>query len=279
MSKTLFKNCSVIICVYRKDSPRYLSEALDSILNQTFQSDDIVIVVDGPIGNKLKKVLERYKKKSSVIRVLYLPKNVGVGQASNEGLKICKNELVAKMDADDLSVPNRLELQVAAFNQNPKLSVLGGQLAEFVQNDPSKVVSYRKVPTKFSDIKTFARRRSPFNNQTVMYKKSVIMAVGAYPKLNRAEDYYLFSKVIVSGYLVENLSDVLALFRLDEDAYRRRKTWRHTKENIAARREIRRLGLMRRSDFIVTTAGQIAVFILPTSFMKTLYRHLRRTGN
>lgn len=274
-NKNYYKTCSALICVYRKDNPTYLRAALKSILNQTLPPNDIVLSIDGPIGNKLDSVIREFCQQNPQIQVLRLPRNVGVGQASNAGLKLCKNELVAKMDPDDIAMPKRLELQVAAFNRDPKLTVLGGQLAEFVNNDPKQIIAYRKVPTSLSDIKHFARRRSPFNNQTVMYKKSVIMALGAYPKLNRGEDYYLFSKVIVAGYKVKNLPDTLALFRLDDEAYRRRKTWRHTKENITARYQIHKLGLMRRSDFILTSAAQLGVFILPTFLVRDLYKLLR----
>ena len=275
MTSPTFDSCSVLICVYHGDKPQYLSECLESILSQSVPSNDIVIVIDGPISDELKKVLEAYASKNSHIRLLHLKNNLGVGAASNRGIKLCKNELIAKMDADDISVKNRFEMQLKAFNKNPELAVIGGQLAEFTNDNPKNIVSYRKVPTSLQEIKQFARRRSPFNNQTVMYRKSIVEAAGAYPQLNRAEDYYLFSKIIAMGYPVANLKQTLALFRLDQAALQRRKTWRHTKENISARRQIYKLGLMRPSDLILTSIAQLGVFILPTFLVRNVYKLLR----
>lgn len=264
-----------MICVYRGDKADYVVQSVESILSQTVKSDDIVIVVDGPIGEKLNKAMGDVAKMSKTINVVRLPKNVGVGPASNEGIKYCKNELIAKMDADDVAFPDRLEKQLDAFGHDSKLTLLGGQLAEF-EGEVENVVSYRKVPTSAKEIRKFARRRSPFNNQTVMYKKTAVLDVGGYPKLNRAEDYYLYSKLMAEKYKVGNLSDTLVYFRLDDNAMGRRKTWRHTKEIIKVRNEIRKLGISSMWDFVVTAAGQLAVFVLPSFFMKAVYGKLRK---
>ncbi|MFV0484951.1 MAG: glycosyltransferase [Candidatus Saccharimonadales bacterium] len=270
-----YSKCSVLMCLYKGDTDRYFREAVDSVFEQSVQPDELIIVVDGAICNKLDEALTMVTKKYKKIKVIRLPRNVGVGMASNEGIKHCKNELIAKMDADDVAVRERFELQLAEFAKDPKLALLGGQLAEF-SGDISNVVSHRKVPTGANEIKRFAKKRSPFNNQTVMYKKSVVLAVGGYPKLNRAEDYYLFSKIIAEGYKVKNLSKVLMYFRLDDDAIGRRRTWKHTKEIINARNEIRKLGVSNYLDLISTSLGQIVVFITPAFFAKWLYRRLRK---
>lgn len=262
------------MCIYKGDEAAYFREAVESVFGQTVLPGELVVVVDGGVGRELESALEELSGKYGKMKIVKLPRNVGVGQASNEGLKYCKSELVAKMDADDLMVENRLELQLAAFEKDSKLTLLGGQLAEF-SNDQNNVVSYRKVPKSAKEIRKFARRRSPFNNQTVMYKKTAVAAVGGYPKLNRAEDYYLFCKLIAEGYRVKNLDDVLVYFRLDDAAIERRRTWRHTKEIINARNEIRKLGISNYFDLVLTSVGQIFVFIMPTCFAKWLYRGLR----
>lgn len=268
-------SCSVLMCVYRGDKANFFREAVDSILNQTVKPDEVVIVVDGPVGGRMTKVLSEVKQKYKQVKVIQLPKNVGVGPASNEGLKRCRNELIAKMDADDIAVPERLELQLTEFLKDAKLTLLGGQLAEF-SGHKENIVSYRRVPTSGAEIRKFARKRSPFNNQTVMYKKSDALAVGGYPDLNRAEDYYLYSKLIAEEYKVKNLSEVLVLFRLDDEAIGRRKTWRHTREIIRARNEIRKLGVSSWFDLIITTMGQLLVFVTPSFFAKWVYGRLRK---
>lgn len=267
---------SVLMCLYKGDKPEYFSAALDSVLNQTVTPNDVVIVIDGAIPDKLEQVIKSYKKSHKKLNIVRLAKNVGVGAASNEGLKHCKHELVAKMDADDICAPDRFEKQLREFKRRRDLVLLGGQLAEFANDDPKNIVSYRRVPTTKETIKKFAKRRSPFNNVTVMYKKPVILAAGGYPKLNRAEDYYLYSKLMADGQIVDNLSDVLVYCRLDNDFIKRRKSWQHTKEMIGARNEIRKLGVSSWADLVVVSAAQIGLFLVPVGIAKKFYRKVRK---
>lgn len=269
--------CSVLLCVYANDIAARVREAVESVLRQTVPSDNIVIVIDGPIERKLHDEIGRLSSINSAITVVRLEHNMGVGAASNEGLRYCKHDLVAKMDADDVAVLERFEKQLARFAQDPELVLLGGQLAEFSET-VKNVVSYRRVPLGGRDIMQFAKLRSPFNNQTVMYKKSVVLKLGGYPQLNRAEDYYLFAKIMASGHKVANLSDVLVYFRLDRDALKRRKTWRHTKEVIKARYEIRKLGVVSTWGLLRAAAGQLVLFLMPAFVTDLVYRVLRKCG-
>ena len=234
------ERCSVLMCLYKGDQPDYFEQAIDSIFGQTVKPNDVVIVANGALTKPLEQLLEKVAAVHKQVQVVRLSRNVGVGEASNAGLVHCKNELVAKMDADDIAVPERLEKQLVEFGKRDNLVLLGGQIAEFADDNPDKIVSFRRVPTTATGIRKFAKRRSPFNNQTVMFKKSVVLAVGGYPKLNRAEDYYLYSKIIANGYKVDNLADVLVKYRLNPATLARRKSWQNTKEMIGARNEIRR---------------------------------------
>lgn len=265
--------CSVLMAVYGGDDPKYFCDALESILNQTVRPNEIVVVVDGPIGKKIETILNNFKKYLKIVR---LPMNCGVGNARNEGLKACSNELVAIMDPDDIAVPNRLELQLAAFQENKKLSVVGGQIAEF-QKNTKNITGVRKVPLDIADIRKFAKKRSPFNNVTVMYKKSEVLAVGGYPNLNRAEDYWLFAKMLAKKKMVKNLPDVLVYVRTSEAELERKKSWQHTKEMIYARRQIKKLGVINSWDLFVTSVAQIIVFLAPKKLVRSIYKNLLRT--
>ena len=267
---------SVVVCVYRGDNAEHFFEAIKSAEKQTITPDEIIIVADGELTPDLEQVIQKCCKKYNNIKFHQLPKNHGVGFASNYGINRCKNELIAKMDADDLLLPERFEKQLKAFKSDSDLTLLGGQLSEFADDDPKNIVSYRRVPTDLADIKKFARRRSPCNNPTVMFKKSAIQAVGGYPKLNRAEDYYLYAKLLADGYKIANLDDVLVNYRLSSDNYGRRKSWRHTKEMLHARKEIYHLGVSKRSDYLITSAAQIALFITPNCMTKLAYKILRK---
>ena len=272
---TKYKTCSVLMCLYKNDNPSFLRDALLSITTQQIvQPSEIVISVDGPIPDDLKEVLEQHKKNFKNTIVVQSKKNKGVGHASNCGLKHCTNELVAKMDADDIAKPDRLKLQLEAFQKDDSLVLVGGQIEEF-SGSLDNIVGKRIVPTTRESILKFARRRAPFNNPTVMYKKSVVLELGGYPDYNRGEDYLLSAKILAAGHNVVNLDSVLLSYRANDDAFRRRKTWRHTKENILVQNEIRKLGISSFWDFLSVSIIRLFLFILPRPVTRLFYGFLR----
>ena len=120
---------SVLMSVYYKESPEHFAEAIRSMMEQTVVTDDFVIVCDGPLNEKLDAVLEKYDcKYPGVFQIIRLPQNVGIGAAVNIGLQHCKNDLIAKMDADDFSVVDRCEKQLRMFENNAKLNFHGDPL-------------------------------------------------------------------------------------------------------------------------------------------------------
>ena len=134
---------SVLMSLYVKEKPEYLRLAIDSMPNQTVTPDEIVIVEDGPLNDSLYSVLDEYEGKVTRVRS---EKNIGLGLALNVGLKACRNELVARMDTDDISKPDRCEKQLKRFEEKPELAIVGAWVDEFTVS-PDKVVSTRAVPT------------------------------------------------------------------------------------------------------------------------------------
>lgn len=264
--------CSALVCVYEKDDADHFEAAVGSLIKQTVQPDEIVIVGDGKLSKGLYAKIDTLKKRSPSINYYELDRNSGIGAASNFGISKCKNELIAKMDSDDISLPERIEKQVAEFEKNPEISILGGQIEEFANNDPDRVVSRREVPTEPEKIIRFARRRSPLNNPTVMFRKSDILSVGGYPEMNRAEDYLLFAKLIAAKKILRNLPDVLVKYRLDADNIKRRKSWSNTKEMINARKEAYKLGVARWVDYAFMKVSFLCLFIAPSGLAKISYR-------
>ena len=265
-------SCSVVVCVYEKDNAEHFKLAIESLYNQTLLPNEVVVSGDGKLSDELYKTIEALKKKYRKLKYYELKENEGIGAASNFGISKCKSELVAKMDSDDISVPDRIEKQVKAFKNDPELVMLGGQIDEFANNDPEQVVSRREVPTDPDEIVEFARRRSPLNNPTIMFRKKAVEAVGGYPEMSRAEDYYLFVKLIAKHQKLANLPDVLVKYRLDSDNIKRRKSWTNTKEMIQARREAYKLGVARWSDYMYMKCAFIALFIMPSSWAEKLYQ-------
>lgn len=270
LQNNAFERYSVIMAVYKNDKPEWFVEALESILNQTVKSDDIVIVRDGPVADDLEKVLKKYEIEPEVT-IVRLEKNGGLGNALNEGLKIAKNELVARMDADDISMLDRIERQIDEFNVDDSLCVMGGQVAEFC-DDPKNILSYRKVPTSHEEIVEFSRKRSPFNHPTVMYKKTVIRNAGGYRvDALLVEDYALWLELIAQGYKTRNLDSVLVNYRINRDGYVRKKNWTRTKNLINLHKKYSSW-----PDFLLPTIAQLFVFLAPVSLMNVFYRKVLR---
>ena len=268
---------SVLMSVYIRENPQFFDRAIESILCQTVPTDDFVIVCDGPLNQEHYDILDKYKQAyPGVINDIRLSQNVGIGAAANIGLQACRNELIAKMDADDLAVPDRCEKQLRRFADNPQLTVLGGFIEEFGQ-DENQPYDVRSVPLTNEEIRVFARRRQPFNNVTVMYRKSAVVAVGGYHALRRAEDYDLYCRLLHSGYYAENLSDVLVKVRADRDARGRRTSWETLRGFIYARWRAYRLGFSSLVDFAVSCGAQCVMFVCPRKLQNFIYSRFLRT--
>lgn len=254
--------------LYHKEKPNYLKESLESMLNQTLKPDEIVLVIDGEIPDKLIEIVNNYNNENNdLFKIIPLKSNVGLGKALDIGLKECSNELVARMDTDDISLATRCEKQVARFNNNPTLDIVGTMIDEFY-DVPSNIISSRMVPTEHKDIKEFMRRRSPFNHPAVMFKKSSVIKCGGYGELRRKQDLDLFSRMINSGCIAENINESLVLFRSNEDNYKRRKSWDYCRSYIIAQKTIWKRGHCSFLDLTIVTLGQLFMFLAPMKLLK-----------
>lgn len=213
---------SVLMSLYKNENPNYLKQAIDSMINQTVKPDEIVLVEDGPLTEELYVVVEQYKiKYPTLFRTVVNEKNLGLGIALNKGLSECKNELVARMDTDDISKPCRCEKQLAYFQEHPSTTICGGQIEEFIDL-PENVIGKRIVPETDGEIKSFLKKRCPFNHMSVMLKKSDVLEAGNYLDWFWNEDYYLWIRLALKGYIFANLPDTLVNTRVSADMYQRR---------------------------------------------------------
>lgn len=267
---------SVLMTVYKDDNAEYFDKALISMVNQTKKPDEIVLVKDGPITKKLQEVINKFDKLyPNLILQVSLPENLGLGLALNEGIKKSKNELLARMDADDISLPTRCEKQVKEFENNPNLDIIGCPVKEF-SGDITNIVGERNVPLSNDDIYSFARKRDPFNHPTVMFRKSKVLDVGGYSNLRKNQDTDLWIKMLSNGTFCKNLSEYLVYFRFDENTYEKRKNWLNTKLLIKIRWNAFKSGFCTFSDFFIVAFAQIGIYILPTSFQKFIYIKILR---
>lgn len=272
------KRYSVLMSVYTKENPDYFKFSIESMVNQTLPPEEIVIVKDGPITGRLDQIVDYYVSNyPELITVVALEKNVGLGKALNEGLRKCRNELVARMDTDDISLLNRCELQVNEFVKDKELDILGSNIDEFYDS-PDKIVSSRIVPTKHEEIMKFSKRRNPFNHPTVMYKKSSVLRNSGYGDFRRNQDLDLFVRMLNNGCKARNINQSLLLFRANQDNLKRRKSWNKCKSYISMIYSFWRNGYSSLIDLIIVAASQIIIFISPSWVLETVSnKYLRKT--
>jgi glycosyltransferase involved in cell wall biosynthesis len=210
---------SVLMTVYYKENATSFKTAIDSIINQTKQTNDFVIVADGPLNEDLYAIINEYSNKYNFINVIKCKENLGSGSASKEGLKYIKNEIFAKMDSDDIAMPDRMEKELQKINEG--YDVVGTAMSEFIDN-PTNVIGIRMPPENHDDIVKFSKKRNPICNVTIMYKKSFIEKVGGFGNTVVIEDYTLNIKLIQAGARYYNIQEPLVNVRSNSDQMKRR---------------------------------------------------------
>ena len=257
-------NYSILLSVYRSDNADYLRLSIESMLSQTLRSNDYVIVEDGPLPEELEAVVVFFEQSYPEFSVVRLEKNVGLGKALNAGLAECKNELVARMDSDDISVPERCERLVSCFQADPFVGT------------PDNVVGERRVPIDNKAIHEYLRRRDPFNHPAVMFRKSKVLACGSYGDYRKNQDTDLWFKLMSHGCKGSNVDDYLLLFRFDEGTYRKRKSWTNTKTLLDIRWKAFKDGQCSFWDFVFVAVAQTAIYLMPTGLQRFIYKHILR---
>lgn len=267
---------SVLMSLYIKEKPEYLELAIQSMIDQTLKPDEIVIVKDGEITEELQEVLERFAASyPKLFHIVGYEKNRGLGLALNYGLKHCKNELVARMDTDDIAKRNRCEKQVEVFEKYPYLSIVGSAVDEFC-GTPDNVTGRRVVPSNPKKIYEFAKRRSAFNHPSVMYRKSKVLEYKGYSDLRRNQDVDLFGRMLYGGCKAANFEESLLWFRSDDNLCKRRKSWENTKSYIQTIKKFWKMGYSGFSDYVMVAGAQTLMFVMPISIQNWLYKTFLR---
>jgi len=263
--------------IYKKDNPAYLEESISSMLCQTYPPEQFVIVKDGPLTEGLELVLKKYTETNlNLFTIVENRENLGLGRALDMGIKSCRNELVARMDADDISLPTRCEKEVKCFNLDMQLDIVGTYINEFYE-DKNVTHSSRLVPLEHGEIVKFARRRSPFNHPTVMYKKSAVLRCGGYGATKRKEDLFLFTEMVNNGCKAKNIPEALLLYRSNPDNLKRRKTWTNCKEYIEVIYGNYKKGYSSFWDLLYVIIAQLFFFLMPVSLVKIASNVLLRS--
>ena len=270
-------NFSVLLSLYHKEQAAYFNDALKSIwANQSVRPNEIVLVLDGAIGNELEQCLAKWQAEMGAhLIIIPLPQNVGLGKALNEGLKHCTHDWVFRMDTDDICKPDRFEKQIQFIQKNPEMVLFGGQVLEFNESiEDADII--KSVPTTPEAIKKFSLSRCPFNHMTVAYKKSVILELGGYQHHLYMEDYNLWLRVIGNGFHVANLPDVLLYARVGNGMHARRKGLQYIQSEKQLLQLKKQLRLQTPIKANILFIARASIRLLPTNILSFIYNKLLR---
>lgn len=261
---------SVLMSIYVKEKPEYLKAAMDSVLAQTYPIDEIMLIEDGPLTEEQYALISDYQSKYTNIRTFAFEKNQQLGRALAKGVELCSNELVARMDTDDIAMPDRIEKQVAYMNEHPEVHVLGGAIREF--NDEGTTDRVKLMPKTQEEIAEYVKVRNPLNHMTVMFRRSAILEVGNYQHFPFLEDYSLWSRMLSKGYQIRNLDEILVRARTSMALVKRRSGWAYYKDFAKLRKFQYELGLLNNFEYVKTSVGTFVILMLPGSLKALLYK-------
>lgn len=222
------KNISVLMSVYKNDVPKNVRIAVESMVNQTLKPKQIVMVVDGPVPDDLKAELEQLEKDYDIYENIWLPENLGTGGALENTWQKCKYEYIAKMDSDDISVPDRLEKEMAYLEEHPDVDVIGANSLEFY-NETNKLSGIKILPAEHEKIIKLLKTRCPMCHPSMIMKRSIVEKAGGYKPWMYAEDWYLIIRMYMAGAKFYNLQENLLKVRITQKTYGRRSGLKHYK--------------------------------------------------
>lgn len=268
---------SLLLPVYAKDRPDFVRLAFESsVQQQTLRPAEVVIVQDGHVPDALAVELTRLAVTSPVpVEVVILPENRGLTAALNAGLRACRYPVVARMDADDVSLPERFERQWSLIEEGYDL--VGTGMVEFEQ-DPEASGAVRVPPVGSARIRAHARTHNPFNHPTMMYRASAVARVGGYQPFGRMEDYWLGVRLIAGGARVENISDPLVKYRVGAGAFTRRGGWAEARTEWRLQGAMRRMGFVTNWQYLRNMAVKGTYRLMPAWLKRMLFRRFVAGG-
>ncbi|MEI5585035.1 MULTISPECIES: glycosyltransferase [unclassified Agromyces] len=269
---------SLLMAVYRGDHPVHFAKAFaSSVEAQTRRPAQVVLVQDGPVSPGLEGAIETAIAQSPV-PVLHhrIPDNAGLAHALAEGLARCEHDIVARMDADDISLPERFAAQLPLIEGG--LDLVGTGMLEFLDDDGS-IVGRRVPRTEQAEIERFARFHDPFSHPTVVYRRSAVERAGGYQPLGLMEDYWLFARMIHAGARVGNLAEPLLMYRVGDGAYARRGGRAQWSSEMQLQRALRRIGFTTRLQYARNVLVRGTYRFVPEPIRRRAYRRLIARGS
>lgn len=266
---------SLLLPVYDGDTPERFRRALaSSTVEQERAPAEAVIVRDGPVHAELQAALDDAQAIAgprTKATVLSLPHNVGITAALDLGLSACSHGIVARVDADDVSLPRRFAAQLPVIEAGADLV---GSAMEEIGEDESVVLATRSVPTSPPQIRAAARARNPMSHPTVVFRRAAAEAVGGYQSVPAAEDYWLWARMIAAGAAVRNLAEPLVRYRVSGGAYERRGGLRVLANDVATQDQLLAGGFITRGEWLRNVGVRAVYRFLPTSVRAGRYRRM-----
>jgi glycosyltransferase involved in cell wall biosynthesis len=261
---------SLLLSVYEGDRPDYLRRAFRSAVHdQTLRPNQVVIVRDGPVREELAACLEELAQSSPVpVTLVPLERNGGLGPALDAGLAASQYDVVARMDADDVSMAHRFAVEIPLMAE---ADIVGSGLLEFI-DDVDNIVGQRVPPTDPAQIQAYARMHDPFNHPTVVYRRSAVLAAGGYGDLPLMEDYALFARMLAGGARAVNVPDPLVWYRVGAKAFKRRGGQALLRSELRLQTEFRRQGFTTTAQFIRNVLIRGGYRLVPWWLRRAVYR-------
>lgn len=262
---------SVLMSTYKNEKPQYLDASLNSIwMEQIRKPEQVVIVEDGPLPNALYAVIDKWQKLiGDALVVIGINQNQGLALALNEGIKYCTGDLIARMDSDDLAVPDRLKIQEEYMCAHPDVDILGGALQEF--NDEGTLNKVRLYPLSYKTIRSTIHKGTPLGHPTVMFRKRFFDVGYRYSnKYYICEDIKLWFEALKGGVIINNIPDVVLLFRRNDSTMCRRSRKKAWSEFYAYMNGIHLLDGIMTYKYIYPCL-RLFFRLLPTNAIKWLY--------
>ena len=268
---------SVAMSVYKSDNPDFFDRALSSITDeQTIIPNEIVLVVDGPVNDEINAVIDKYESKYEIFKVIRLEQNGGLGNALKIAVENSSNELIARMDSDDVSVSTRFEEQLKYFETNPEIDIVGGDITEFI-GEGNNIVGKRSVPLSNESIREYMKTRCAMNHVSVMYKKKAVESAGGYQDWFWNEDYYLWIRMWLNGAVFANTGSVLVNVRVGEEMYQRRGGSKYFESEKGLQDYMLKNKMINHSTYIKNVAKRLIVQkLMPNKLRGWVFRTFAR---
>ncbi|MCR5450833.1 MAG: glycosyltransferase [Solobacterium sp.] len=277
-----YPDYSVLMSVYQKEKAEHLRTAMNSMWEQTVVTNDFVLICDGKLTDELDEVISgMLSAHPDTLHVIRFEKNRGLGYALKTGVMECRNDIIARMDSDDISRPERCEKELQVLLDHPEISIVGSVIEEFTEIEegsmrPMSVTSKRVVPEFQENIISFAKTRNPFNHPSVMFRKNAVADAGNYQDVRYMQDYYLWTHMLIKGYKGYNIQEPLVWMRADSSLYKRRsgKLYRDIQMNLF--RYMRDQGFITNTQYLKSAVIRTGSSFAPNWLRKFLFQKILR---